>query len=131
MRFLEYLFFKYYNWAIKVGDGDAPAFTAVICISFGILLYFMDVVMAYYYFIMPTSDFSSLYIYIFPVVFLCSIVVLYIRLVAKDKGKQIMEKHKNEWTGKKHIGAILYPLIAIVLFGIELFLKAMINSGKI
>lgn len=131
MRFLEYLFFKYYNWAIKVGDGDAPAFTAVICISFGILIYFMDVVMAYYYFIMPTSDFSSLYIYIFPVVFLCSIVVLYIRLVAKDKGKQIMEKHKNEWTGKKHIGAILYPLIAIVLFGIELFLKAMINSGEI
>ena len=22
MKFLEYLFFKYYNWAVKVGEGD-------------------------------------------------------------------------------------------------------------
>ena len=29
MRFLEYLFFKYYNWAIKVGNGDMPVFMAV------------------------------------------------------------------------------------------------------
>ena len=130
MRFFEYLFFKYYNWAIKVGDGDMPAITSVICISFGILIYFMDVIMAYYYFIMPTSDFSHFYFYIFPVVFLCSIVVLYIRLVTKDKDKQIMEKHKDEWTGKKHIGAILYPLIAIVLFGVELHLKMLMNQGE-
>jgi hypothetical protein len=24
MRFFEYLFFKYYKWSIKVGDGDMP-----------------------------------------------------------------------------------------------------------
>ena len=29
MRFLEYLFFKYYNWQIKVGNGDMSSFLFV------------------------------------------------------------------------------------------------------
>jgi hypothetical protein len=49
----------------------------------------------------------------------------------KGRDKRIMETHKEEWTGKKNLGAILFPLIAFVWFVIVLFLKAMINSGMI
>jgi len=33
MRFLEYLFFKYYNWQVKVGNGDMPTFASTISIA--------------------------------------------------------------------------------------------------
>lgn len=131
MRFLEYLFFKYYNWFIKVGDGDLPSISSVICIAFCVLIYFMDVVMVYYFFIAPKSNFSKFYKYLFPLVFLFSIVLLYVFLVAKGKDKQIMEKHKEEWTGKKHLGAILFPVIAVLVFGLELLFKMLMNQGKL
>ena len=89
MRFLEYIFFKYYNWAIKVGDGDCPATTSVICISFCISLWFMDAVMTWCFFISPMSSFGVTYGFVFPSVFVVSFLVLYIVLVAKGKEQTI------------------------------------------
>lgn len=128
MQFIEYLFFKYYNWAVKVGDGDVPATTSVICISFCVLLYFMDIVMTYFFFISPKSSFGNIYKIVFPLVFLISFIVLYIALVSNRKSEHIMEKHKQEWTGKKHLVAILFPAIAFVWFAVALLIKASINS---
>lgn len=127
MRFLEYLFFKYYNWAIKVGDGDLPAITSVMCISFSVELYFIDVVMAYFFFISPEPSFNAFYLYLFVFFALATIIVLYFLLVAKGKGKKIIEKHQEEWNGRKHIWAILFPIIALLTYGIELLIKMEIN----
>lgn len=107
MRFFEYLFFKYYNWAIKVGDGDIPSTTSVMCISLGITLYCIDIAMAYSFFIAPQSIVSNIYKYLFPLVFPIAFMLLYCTLVIKGKDKQIMEKYKEVWLGKKHLGAVL------------------------
>ena len=131
MHFIEYLFFKYYNWSIKVGDSDVPATTSVIFISFCFLLYFMDVVMTYYFFISPESSFGNIYKIVFPFVFLMSFALLYIVLVSNGKCEIIMEKHKQKWTGKKNLCAILFPIIAFIWFIVALFFKALINDGKI
>ena len=82
MCFLEYLFFKYYNWAIKVGDGDMPATTSVMCISFCIMIYVMNIFNFFFFFILTktTIKFFSLYFYIFS--FAVSFAVLYIILVS-------------------------------------------------
>jgi hypothetical protein len=40
-----------------------------------------------------------------------------------------MEKHREEWTGKKHLGAVLFPIIAILIYGMELFIKMQMNRG--
>lgn len=128
-RFFEYLFFKYYNWAIKVGDGDIPATVSVMCISLGITLYFMDFAMAYSFFIAPGSIAFGIYKYLFPSIFPFAFVIFYCTLVIKGKDKQIMEKYKEIWTGKKHIGAVLFPIIAIVAFGVELYIKMLMNRG--
>lgn len=130
MRFFKYLFFKYYNWAIKVGNSDIPATISVLCISFSILLYFIDIVMAYYFFISHNTNFSSMNMYVFAVVYLLSFVLLYFILVAKGKAKQIIETHEEEWKGKKHFGAILFPIMAYVAFGIEIYVKMLTNQGK-
>jgi hypothetical protein len=128
-RFFEYLFFKYYNWAIKVGDGDIPSTTSVMCISLGITLYCIDIAMAYSFFIAPQSIVTNIYKFLFPSVFPLTFVLLYCTLVIKDKDKQIMEKHREEWTGKKHLGAVLFPIIAILIYGMELFIKMQMNRG--
>lgn len=128
-RFFDYLFFKYYNWAKKVGDGDIPATTSVTCISLVVTLYFMDFVMAYYFFIAPPTNFNGIYKYIFPSIFLFMFILLYFTFVFKDKDKQIMEKYREVWTGKKHLGAILFPIVSIIAFGIELYIKMLINRG--
>ena len=129
MRFLEYLFFKYYNWAIKVGNGEMPATTSVMCISFCILLYVVDIVCFFFFFISPESTLGIFYLYLFILFFIISFVVLYIILVCKGKYQIIMDKHREEWTGKKHWGAVLFPVIAFFIYALELFIKMQINNG--
>ena len=129
-RFFEYLFFKYYNWAIKVGDGDIPSTTSVMCISLVITLYCIDIAMAYSFFMAPKSIFS-IYKFLFPAFFPFAFVILYCTLVIKGKDKQIMEKYKEVWMGRKHIGAVLFPIIAVVAFGVELYFKMLMNRGAL
>ena len=130
MRFLEYLFFKYYNWAIRVGDGEIPSFTSVSIIAFFIMLYIVDINMTYSFFI---SQQKTLVIgkYFFGLFGISIMAILYIVLVTKGKDKTIMEIHNEEWTGKKNLWAVLFPTIAIVWFIISLFIKAIMNSGII
>ncbi len=130
MLLLEYLFFKYYNWAVKVGDGDIPSITSVFCIAFGIMLYVIDITMVMLFFIQPNISFK-LSKYFFIIVGAIVFVVLYIMLVIKGKDKKIMEKHKEEWTGKKHLGAILFPIIAFVWFNVNWIIKMLMNQGKL
>lgn len=130
MLFLEYLFFKYYNWAVKVGDGDIPSITSVFCIAFGIMLYVIDITMVMLFFIQPNISFK-LSKYFFIIVGAIVFVVLYIMLVIKGKDKKIMEKHKEEWTGKKHLGAILFPIIAFVWFNVNWIIKMLMNQGQL
>ena len=130
MLLLEYLFFKYYNWAVKVGDGDIPSITSVFCIAFGIMLYVIDITMVMLFFIQPNISFK-LSKYFFIIVGAIVFVVLYIMLVIKGKDEKIMEKHKEEWTGKKHLGAILFPIIAFVWFNVNWIIKMLMNQGKL
>lgn len=125
MRFLEYLFFKYYNWSIKVGDSDIPAITSLCCMAFGFILYFIDIVAFFVFFLQ--IHFSIFYLYLFVCFSIALIIVLYIILVAKGKDEIIMEKHKEEWKGKKHIGAVLFPIIAFLVFCIEVVIKMQMN----
>ena len=130
MRFLEYLFFKYYNWAVKVGDGDIPSITSVFCVAFGIMLYVIDITMVILFFILANTSFKVSK-YFFIIVGVIVFVALYIMLVIKGKDEKIMEKHKEEWTGKKHLGAVLFPIIAFVWFNVNCVVKMLINQGKL
>ena len=130
MRFLEYLFFKYYNWAVKVGDGDIPSITSVFCVAFSIMLYVIDITMVLLFFILPNASFklTKYFLIIIGIIVFC---VLYIMLVVKGKDEKIMRTHEAEWTGKKHLGAILFPIIAFVWFNINWIIKMLMNQGKL
>ena len=128
MRFLEYLFFKYYNWQIKVGNGDMPSFLSVLFISFIFTLYIANLIMFYFFFLAPNVAFFQNK-YIFVIIFVLLFLVLYILLVAKGKDTCILETHKEEWTGKKHTGAVIFPIIAYDLMIIEVMIKIEMNRG--
>ena len=130
MRFLDYLFFKYYNWQVKVGNDYMPTFYAVLFITFCLFLYFLDIVMSldYFFFVNNTTILSKWYFIAFVLVLL---VIEFCLFVYNGRGKKIMEEHKEEWTGKKNLGAILFPIIAFIWLNVNWIVKMLMNQGKL
>ena len=127
MRFLEYLFFKYYNWQVKVGNGDMPTFMAVLFIAFCSFLYFLNIIASLQFFVFVNSTtISKWYFIAFAIILL---VLEFFLLAYKGRDKIIMETHREEWTGKKNLGAILFPAIAFVWFNVNWIVKMLLNRG--
>ena len=130
MRFLEYLFFKYYNWQVKVRNGDMPTFMAVLFITFCSFFYFLNIVMSFDYFLFGdnTTTLSKWYFIAFTIILL---ILEFFLFVYKGRDKMIMETHREEWTGKKNLGAILFPAIAFVWFNVNWIVKMLMNRGAL
>lgn len=125
MRFLEYLFFKYYNWQVKVGNWYIASFASICFMTFCILLYYLDIVMVMSYFIGAIA----IHKYILIIMFIAVLAILYFSLVYHGRDMQIMERHKDEWTGKKNLGAIVFPIIAFVWFNVDWIVRMLMNRG--
>lgn len=127
MRFLEYLFFKYYNWQVKVGNADIASFSSICFMTLWIAFYFIDVLMSISFYI----ETKTIPKYIFFILFFGVFVFLYFSFIHHGKSTQIMEKHEKEWTGKKHLGAILFPIIAFIWFNANWIIKMLMNQRRI
>ena len=114
MRFLEYLFFKYYNWQVKVGNGDMPTFMAVLFITFCSFFYFLNIVMSFDYFLFGdnTTTLSKWYFIAFTIILLILEFFLFVY-----KGRDNM------------MGAILFPAITFVWFNVNCIVKMLMNRG--
>ena len=121
MRFLEYLFFKYYYFQVKVGDENIAEYSAILCICVIIESLYADALGFYFFFIPSSKNFSVPSIYSVITLFVLSFVILYFLLVHKNKYEFILEKNKVRLKGKKNLGAVLFFVIPIVLFFVELF----------
>ena len=121
MRLLEYLFFKYYYFQVKVGDENIAEYSALLCISVIIESLYADVLGFYFFFIPSSRNYSVPSIYSVITLFVLSFVILYLLLVHKNKYEFILEKNKVRLKGKKNLGAILFFVVPIVLFFVELF----------
>ena len=86
--------------------------------------------MCYFFFLAPNGSFiNNKYIFVIP--FVLFFFVLYLLLVSKEKDVRIIEAHKEEWAGKKSLGAILFPIIALIIMIIEVLFKIKMNRGII
>lgn len=128
MRFLEYLFFKYYYFQVRVGNEDIAPFSAIVFIGFIMNFIVADVICFYFFFIPSASShtlpgpYSLLYVLAVVILVLCFI------FLYKKKYKKVLKIHENEWKGKKNIGAILFAVIPFLLFFAELFISIKINQ---
>ena len=67
--------------------------------------------------------------YVSVVLFFSLIIWLYLLLVSKGKYKEILKRNEG-YRGKKRIGAILFPLIAFLLFNLGWILNMLQNQGR-
>lgn len=120
MKILEYLYFKYYNLGVKLGSKENASISAILLLSFVFILYLIDVVITLDCLFDINMD--SRWIVGFIIAsFIIAMLVFDFTLVQFDRSAKILTKHQEEWTGKKHLVAILFPAIAFLWFAAALF----------
>ena len=131
MKFLEYLYFKYYSFQVRAGNRDVAPFCSMLIIAFTFMLYYFSIFFLGILFIpqgvlnMNIFKYASIFLFFFLIIW------FYLLLVNKGKYKVILKKYEQELTGRKRLGAILFPLIAFILFNLGWILKMLQNQGKL
>ncbi len=132
MLFLEYLFFKFYFFQVKVGeDVDIAPYTTLMCLCLIFEFIFVDI-LGICSFFMPSINYYLLpnkYVVILMLVLF--FILLYFLLVRKNKYERILKKHEAEWKGKKNFGATLFAILPFVIFFTETYNKMLMNQGKL
>lgn len=133
MKYLEFLYYRYYNSQVRLGNRDVAPFSAMLIIAFTIMLYFFS-----FFFIAITIipkmnlGINSSYFITFSVgLFSFLIVGLYLLLIHKGKYKQIIKSMGREYDGKRSYIAILLPIVGFLLFNLGWILKMLQNQGKL
>lgn len=127
MRILEYLFCKYHAFQVRIGNRDIAPFGAILIIVFSAVLYIISLLMLLNFVFLIYIPKVNVVAYLIALGLIIG--VIYFLLVHKGKYKDIMKK--NEETNKSSLGAILFPLIAFVLFTLGWILKMLQNQGKL
>jgi hypothetical protein len=127
--FFDYLFYKYYWFQQKVGNGDLAPFMSMLIIAFTLMLYYFSFTFIIIFFIpnleINMEHFKNISIFLFfLLIFLC-----YLKFLYNENFKKIL---KNDmFKNKSNLNAILFPLIAFLLFNLGWILKMFQNQGKI
>lgn len=129
MKFLEYLYSRYYNFQVKMGNGDIAPFSSMLIISFTFMLYYFSFFFLIILFIPKDLLDMQYFKYISLFLFSASIIYLYLLLVHRRKYKKILRK--AETVKKSSSQAILFPLIGFILFNLSWILKMLQNQGKL
>lgn len=129
MKFIEYLYCKYYSFQVRVGNADVAPFSSMLIISFTFLLYYFAVFFLSIL-IIPKGIINMEYFKYFSIfLFFYLIVHLYFLLLFKGKYKEILKR--NYAKDKSSLIAILFPLFAFLLFNLSWILKMFQNQGKL
>jgi hypothetical protein len=134
MKYLEFLYYRYYNSQVRLGNRDVASFSAMLIIAFTIMLYYFSffflsiTFVPKEYMVLNTSFFK----YFSVVLFFSLIAVFYFLLIHKGKRKQIIKSKEREYGGKGKLNllAILFPLIGFLLFNLGWILKMLQNQGR-
>jgi succinate dehydrogenase hydrophobic anchor subunit len=131
-KFLEFLYYRYYKFQVRVGNSDIAPFSAMLIIASTIMLYYFSI---FFLLILVPKDILNFNITYFPIISLVLLVflmiALYLLLVHKSKYKIIIKEYEKTKVNKKGIFALLFPLIGFILLIGSMFLKALQNQGKI
>lgn len=130
MKFIEYLYFKYYNLGLKIGFKENASTSATLLMSLIFALYFLDMVIILDC-VFGCNLLDSWVVGFFIISFICLLLIFDFTLVYFGRSSRIITKHKEKWMGKKHLGAILFPIIAFLGFILNCFLKMLITQGRI
>jgi hypothetical protein len=133
MKYIEFLYYSYYNFQVRLGNRYVAPFSAMLIIIFTLMLYYFSLIFLSITFI--PSEFlalHSLFFKIFTVVFFFSLIIaFYLLLLHKGKYKRIIKSKGFEYGKKWSFIAILFPLIGFLLFNLGWILKMLQNKGQL
>ncbi len=129
MKYIEYLYFKYYSFQEKMGNKDVAPFSSMLIIAFSFMLYYFSIVFLSLLFISKGVLNMQPLAYVSVILFFALIIWLYLLLVSNGKYKDILRRNE-EYRGKKRLGAVLFPFIAFILFTLGWILKMQQNQGR-
>lgn len=130
MRVLEYLFFKYYQLQLKVGNKKEPSISAITALSAIFMLFYADLVLLSCLIFSIRAQNAYLFIGLILIPSFATIAFLDYLFVYHDKGTAIISEHEKEWKKQKNWGAILFTLTPFILLVLEMLYMALNNSGK-
>jgi len=129
MRFLEYLYYKYYHFQVRVGHGDIASFSAMLIISFTVMLYYFGIFFMVINLFPDIPINKSFFLSLTIILFFGLIIVFYLILVHKEKYIKIIKNDSLQ--RRSSLKAILFPLLAFILFNLGWILKMLQNQGRI
>ncbi len=127
--FLNYLFYKYYQFQVRVGNGDVAPVSTTLIISFTVILYYFSIFFLSILFIPKGMLNMEYFKYISVLVCVCSITFFYFLFLHKRVYKKIIKR--NHLAEKNSLGAILFVLLAFILFNLGWILKLLQNQDKL
>lgn len=127
MKFLEYLYCKYYNFQVRMGNADVAPFSSMLIIAFVCMLYYFDFFI-FLSVILPKSSPNLLW-ELNATILLSIIALFYFLLVYKGKYKEVLKR--SDVVKKSSLWAILFPLIAFILLNVGFILKILQNRGEL
>ena len=129
MEFFKFLYYRYYNSQVRLGNADVAPFSAMLIIAFTMMLYLFDLFTLISVLFPHTAPNLS---WKFSFAILGSIILfLYIVLIFKGKYRQVIKEQENQFKNKRSLVAILFPLIAFALFITVFVVKILQNQGRI
>ena len=133
MRFLNQLYVKYYNFQVKIGNADVAPYSSMLIIALTIMLYYFS---AFFFFItlFPIESFEKdlkFFMYFSFSFFFLMLIVQYFQFLYKRRYKKILMWHEMNSAKTKSYSAVLFPLIAFILFNLSWILKLLQNQGNL
>ena len=129
MRLLNYLYYRFYQLLVSVGNGDIEVFASILFMTFAIVLNVACVIALLYALadvkIIP-SGLMALGVAV------CIMISLYFLLVHNGKSSQIMAQYKGEdrkdWV-RGRIVVIAYLVLSFAVLMASVFLMIRKNDG--
>lgn len=129
MNYLNILYYRYYQFQVRMGNTDIAPFSSILIIAFIAMLYYFDFfIILSIIFPKSSPDLSWKFNLLLLLFF---IFYLYFSLVHKGKWKKIIEIQEKANSNKGKRSSILLPLLAFILFNLGFVIKILQNQGKL
>ena len=131
MRILEYLYCRFYQLMVSVGNGDIAVFASVLFLTF---IFGLNVLTIYDLLYIIGLNIKSVSKPIGVIIFLAPAVIFYVLLVYDGKSSKILDQYAGELKKDKLKGRIIlvaYVVLSMAAVIVSFLLMAMKNKGKL
>ena len=132
MNFLTYLYYKYYRFQVRVGNGDIALFTSIMFMACILLLYYGGILL-FIGLIFPSIKLWNISIIVIVGMVILSVALFLWCWLRVWRGKRYKEiiNYYEKISPKSSLWAILVPVIGFLLFNMGWFLMMLQNDGVI